>query len=130
MSGRPATVESNDIFSNTDTGVVSSYKSSAIISNNRIRDGLNRGIFVRSGTSGTIHGNEIIANKGPGILVFKSTEAVFQNNKINYNGKAAIQVDEKGGGTFENNDLRNNKEGSWAIHPNSLVDVIRRNNWE
>jgi hypothetical protein len=121
-------VEDCDIMCSGGAGVTVTGGADPRLRRNRIHDCGDDGIFVVGKGLGTFDDNEICANTRYGVRILGEAHPTLRRNRIGENGAVAIGIFDGGYGLFEDNDLRGNANGAWAIAPNCLSKVVRRNN--
>ena len=93
------TVENNDIFQNTEAGVLISTFGSPEVRSNNIHDGKESGVYVFDEGAGTIVENDIGNNAAAGIEVRSAGNPTASKNQI-HDSKAGVYANDSGLGVF------------------------------
>jgi parallel beta-helix repeat protein len=95
-TGASATLESNNVHSNTLCGVtVFGEGSEAMLRGNRIHDGKSSGVDIRRGASATLENNTVTDNDLAGVLIANTATATLTGNTIKGNGQCKIERTEE-----------------------------------
>jgi parallel beta-helix repeat protein len=96
VAGASATLENNNIHSNTEAGVqVQDEGSEAVLRGNRIHDGKGEGVFIVEGASATLESNTITDNDQTGVTIADHATATLTGNTITGNGQCKIELTEE-----------------------------------
>jgi parallel beta-helix repeat protein len=131
--GASATLENNNIHSNTQQGVtVQDEGSKAVLRGNRIHDGKESGVVIFEGASSTFENNNIYSNtlqgvgvqgkgsevvmrgnhihdgKGEGMFICDGASATLENNTITDNDLAGVDIDDYSTATLTGNTIKGN----------------------
>jgi parallel beta-helix repeat protein len=94
--GASATLENNDIHSNTDDSVyVFGEGTVAVLRGNRIYDGEANGVAIYHKASATLENNTITDNDQAGVDIYQHATATLTGNTIFGNGQCKIERTEE-----------------------------------
>jgi parallel beta-helix repeat protein len=104
--GGKGSLEDNDIFANTLSGVeIRDEGSDSTLRRNRIHDGNQGGLLIDLNGRGTLEDNDIFANTLSGVEIRRGGDPTLRNNRIHDGKVNGVLVNEGGKGTLENNDI-------------------------
>eukprot|EP01006_Ploeotia_vitrea_P038858 TRINITY_DN66284_c5_g1_i1.p1 TRINITY_DN66284_c5_g1~~TRINITY_DN66284_c5_g1_i1.p1 ORF type:complete len:1000 (+),score=50.55 TRINITY_DN66284_c5_g1_i1:48-3047(+) len=123
-----AIVENNDIYGNTDGGIVVERGSNPFVVDNRVHDGKGSGIVVIDNATGTVMENEVFGNACVGVLIQSGGNPVVKGNHIHAGHGSGVSVTDNGKGMIEENEICSNHghdvEISKMGNPNLLRNKI------
>lgn len=122
------TVEDCEIFGSKDPNVWITNGSIAVIRRCRIYGGHSQGIGAYKGSSVTVEECEVFENARAGVKIMNNSNLTLHRSHIYRNGHAAVWMQKASAGVIQNNDLRGNKEGPFAISPDSWLNVRKSDN--
>lgn len=103
------TLEDNEIFRNTYSGIEIAAYANPMLRHNIIRDGKQSGVFVHDRGYGILEENDIFGNVLAGIEIKNEANPTLRRNKIHHNQKNGILIQEYGLGVLEENEIYGNE---------------------
>ncbi len=120
------TLEDNEIFGNTLSGVEIRSGADPTLRRNRIHDGKQNGVFVNDNGKGTLEDNEIFGNTLAGVEISTGGDPTLRRNRIHDGKGAGVSMHDNGKGTLEDNEIFGNTLSGVGIN-NTGDPTLRRN---